>query len=371
MFKKLETGFNNFLKSKYLFWVILVLIFVIARLATWFYPFDSDHWIFWYIGKTILHGGIPYLSAWDHKPPLIFYFNSLLNLFFDGNLAWQRAFLTLLALIDILLFYKLAQIFSRRFYQENAEKVARIGLIFYVIFRNLSQFTSSGNNTENIGLIFLLLMFLGFFWYLEKKNYWLLFLSGLSLSILFFLKGNFLLLSLPIFVELIIQNYKNIKNFLIRFAIFLLPLILQAILWLWYFKAHNAVHDFLVASFFFSSSYAKSAWLGKVSSNQLLFLAILAPLILPLLPFLYKFLKDIKRILKDQFYRFLFTLTLASIFFAFAIGSFYAYYFLILIPTFSLLIIYGAKIFLNLSKLKNLIIILVLILGMAFSWLIL
>jgi len=32
-------------------------------------PFGRDQGIFAYIGDTILHGGVPYRDAWDHKTP--------------------------------------------------------------------------------------------------------------------------------------------------------------------------------------------------------------------------------------------------------------------------------------------------------------
>ncbi len=47
---------------------ILVLTFLVHLLVIG-EPFGRDQGIFAYIGDTLLHGGVPYLDAWDHKPP--------------------------------------------------------------------------------------------------------------------------------------------------------------------------------------------------------------------------------------------------------------------------------------------------------------
>jgi len=163
--QKVQNLFDKFLESKKVFWITLILIFVAARSAVWFYPFDSDHWIFYYVGKAIANGKLLYIDTWDHKPPLIFEFNALMHFLFGGNLILHRIFLTALAVLDIFLFYKLAKLFAKGLTlgKNGTESVVKVSLLLYVFWRSLAQFASSGNNTENIGLIFLLLMFLAFF----------------------------------------------------------------------------------------------------------------------------------------------------------------------------------------------------------------
>lgn len=367
MIGKIQKFINKILEDNKLFWTILILIFIFCRLATWFYPVNSDHWLFYYIGKIFSEGGILYVGAWDHKPPLIFVFNAIIHLLFGGNLILHRIFLTILTIFDIYLFYKLLQIFARRFSQKYPRKIIKIGLILYVFFRNLSQFTSSGNNTENLGIIFLLLMFLSYFKFREKKKWIYLFASGVNLSILFYLKGNFILLSLPIAVGILVQNYRDIKKLIQNTLIFSLPLILQTALWLLYFYSHNALYDFYVGAFLFSSKYLRSTWAGNVSPH-FIFIIILLPFFVPLLIFIVKFLKDYGLIAKDENYRFLFFLLLACLILGAAMGAFYPYYFLILLPGFILVILYSGNIFLGLENKKNLLIVFVLLLGMLFSF---
>lgn len=230
-------------------------------------------------------------------------------------------------------------------------------------------------------------MFLCFFKFQETKKSIYLFLGGLNLSLLFFLKGNFILLGLPIVVELILQNYhirhtasceiselkfrnyKNIKRLILDPLIFTFPLILQTIFWFAYFYLHHALGDFLLASFLFSSKYLKSAWQGRVSPH-LIFILILLPLFIPLGIFIMKFLKDYRIIFKKQILRFLFFLLLSSLILGFGMGSFYPYYFLVLLPGFILIMLYSSDVFFEIKKRRNILILIILLLGMFSSFII-
>ena len=79
--------------------VLAVLIVMSAYLPIRrnYYP-SNDSSIFSYIGSVIRAGGLPYVDAWDHKPPLIFYLNALGLALSDGRLigVWilETVFLT-------------------------------------------------------------------------------------------------------------------------------------------------------------------------------------------------------------------------------------------------------------------------------------
>ncbi|HSN78111.1 MAG TPA: glycosyltransferase family 39 protein [Anaerolineae bacterium] len=57
-----------------------------------------DSGVFLYVGWRILHGEIPYLHLWDHKPPLIFYLNAL-GLWLSGGSKWGVWLIELAALL--------------------------------------------------------------------------------------------------------------------------------------------------------------------------------------------------------------------------------------------------------------------------------
>jgi len=340
--KKLKKFCLKILNNPLYFWATVVLVYVVARVATWGYPFDSDHWIFYYVGKIWAQGGTMYVAAWDHKPPLIFVFNGLMYLMFGGNLVLHRIWLTLLSIVDIALFWQLIKRVMPEILKRVQDDVvilaAKVGLLLYVFWRNLSQFTSSGNNTENYGLIFLLGMLLSYMSFRKDQKWWKMLISGACFSVLFFLEGNFLLLAVPIGILLLIDNWKSIRKFFGYGLIFVTPLILQAGFWAYYFAGKNALSDFFLASFIFSAKYSASAWKGGLSELALFYIliAMASPLIIfgPLL-----FISELRRNRTKEFLFWSLMLVFASVAF-FAVGVPYLYYFEIVMPVYCLAVTY-------------------------------
>ena len=322
------------------FWIILALVYVVSRLATWFYPFDSDHWIFYYVGNNWFHGGSLYLTAWDHKPPLIFLFNGLLSLIFGGNIIWHRIFFTLLSFVDIYLFYRLLWVIAPKLKVKLTALFINSGLLLYVFWRNLSQFTSSGNNTENFGLTFFLGMILSYISFRDDRKWWKLLISGVCFSILFFLKGNFILLGVPIGILMLLDYYKDIKRLFLYSFLFVLPLFAQASFWLLHFWKQQTLYDFFVASFLFSSKYSKSAWSGNLSNN----IVLLLTLVVFLVPVLLLFGIMITRLKKNKnnlIYLLIIMFFFSGLLLTLGVGSFYPYYFVISMPIFVIVMVYG------------------------------
>lgn len=336
--KKFQKLALKVLNTPAYFWTFVVLVYVVARLGTWVYPFDSDHWIFWYVGKIWAQGGTMYVAAWDHKPPLIFVFNGLMSLAFGGNLIWHRILFTVLSIIDIALFWKLLKLVLPDLRVNNTDIAARVGLLLYVFWRNLSQFTSSGNNTENFGLIFFLGMLISYLSFRKDQKWWKMLFSGACFSMLFFLKGNFLLLGVALGMVLLIDNWKSIHKFFGYGILFVTPLLLQASFWAYYFFSKGALNDFFIASFQFSAKYSSSAWKGGLSdmSTFYILLAVASPLIIigPVL-----FIADIWKNRTTE-YLFWVLMLISGSFAFFAVGVPYLYYFEIMMPVYVLVATY-------------------------------
>lgn len=68
-------------------WIGLIAIAIlVTRSTTLFIPLIDDEETFAVIGRMLLHGGLPYLDVIDNKPPLIYYWYTLIFwLFGDGN----------------------------------------------------------------------------------------------------------------------------------------------------------------------------------------------------------------------------------------------------------------------------------------------
>ena len=78
---------RDFTKPKYadisfwLLWLAIAAVYIVIRINIVNIPLDRDEGMFGYMGQLILDGGLPYLDAFDHKPPVVFYLNALALLF--------------------------------------------------------------------------------------------------------------------------------------------------------------------------------------------------------------------------------------------------------------------------------------------------
>ena len=332
-----------------LFWPLLIGVYVVARLGTWGYPFDSDHWIFFYVGRDWLHGGSLYVTAWDHKPPLIFLYDGLISIVLGDSIALHRALFSVLGLLDIYLFYRLAAKLAPRLLSGlggetvSATVFTRLALVLYVFWRDLSQFTGSANNTENVGVLFVLGMLLAFLSFRDDGRAWKLVLAGVCLSVLFYLKPNFLLLGVPVGLLLIAAYRRELGRLAGYLALYLLPLVAQTAIWVAYFDARGTLHDALVASFLFSSKYAGSAWAGDLSSTsvRLVSAAALLLLLVPVLALGVVYLLDNRAKRGSEAYWLVALSAVASLGLTLDVGAFYPYYFVIAMPVFAIILAFG------------------------------
>jgi len=329
MLKNFKYLINQILTDKKKFFLFAVILYVVIRLATLFFPYDNDEWIFHYVGQKYAEGNIMYLVAWDHKPPLIFFFNGLMSLI-TSNFIILRVFYTLINLGSLFLFSKVVNIFTATLQTKNSLKLNRIALLLFIFWTNLAQISSGGNNTENFGLFFILLMVLTYFLFLQKHKTVYLLATGLALSCMVLLKPNFVLFSLPVFLDLLIRFKKDCKKLLLAYFLIALPVVIHVALWLAYFYQNNALNEFWLASFLYNSKYLQSGWQGHVSS-QLSFILSSSLLFIPAAPFVISFLKT-KAFFSNEYRRYLFLWLLAVLLFVSILGTFYPFYYLVTLP---------------------------------------
>lgn len=331
---------NSILHNPVHFWIMAAVLFCLARLATWGYPYDSDHWIFYYIGKDWFEGGMLYVTAWDHKPPMIFLFNGLMHLFTGDNIILHRVWLTAISAFTVVLFYKLAHkivpglslaVFKHKDAARD-NRLAKISVLVFTFLTSLSQFSSSGNNTENYGLLFLVAMWLCYYRYVESKRVRSLVLAGACLSVLFFLKGTFLLFGIPIAILLLLSYRKSFSELARLLLAFGLPVLVHAGFWLWYFGHQGLLQEFWVASFGFSAKYATSAWRGTVSNEPLLAVITFAMLIPAAFSFGFLLARANRPHAVSRSYLAVVLSFAVSLVIVLSVGSFYPYYLQVIMP---------------------------------------
>jgi len=326
--------------TNYQFFAFLVGFYLLTRLNTWFYPIDNDHWIFWTVAQDWVTGGKLYLTTWDHKPPMIFLFNALLYLLGGDNLWIHRLVITVISFLGVVLFYQLLRfLFSDNSQLETNLKV-RLSVIIYVFWINLSHISAGGNNNENLGIIFLLISYLAYFYFWKSEKWFYLLISGLSVSVLFFLKPNFILFFVPVLIDLLFFKVKQMSFIKLTKILFLLglPILIHICFWLIYFYLNDSLYDFFIASFLFNSKYLATGWLGKVS-GQLIFIFIIFPIILSLLVAAFYLFRKQTLFSQTELSNppFIVSWLIISVIYVVMLGTFYPYYYLMIVPILAVL----------------------------------
>jgi 4-amino-4-deoxy-L-arabinose transferase-like glycosyltransferase len=331
---------NNLSKRNYL--LLLLGVFSFSRLATWLFPYDSDHWIFYYIGRRWSEGSTLYLDMWDHKSPLIYAYNGLLHKLFGDNIVLHRLFFTVLALLGVWLFYKVAVLLYRQLKLKNSAGLARFSTLVFAFIANLAVFTNSGNNNENLGLVFLLVtLYFYLKWRqdpLKLRSY--LLLSGSMGGFVFTLKANFAALLLPIVIDLVIVSRKNIYRLISNLCFWVAGPLLQLLIWALYFQQIGTFKQFFIASFEFNSKYMAALGLNIHAPGIIIFVSVLLLLLLFFAPFLIRSWKLFSKN-KTSINLFIVLLSACSLAFMILAGTtFYSHYYLIVLPL--LCLVFGA-----------------------------
>ena len=109
-------------------WVVVLLLF--RWPALWYPQFNSnsniDSAFFAFAGQVVRDGGVPYLSFWDHKPPLIYLIDAL-ALTLSGGAVWGVWVATVAALLGAL---GMGFTAWRRMFGAAAAAIAAVWLVF-------------------------------------------------------------------------------------------------------------------------------------------------------------------------------------------------------------------------------------------------
>ena len=141
-----------------------------------------DSGCYLYIGRLILRGELPYINAWDSKPPAIFYMNAL-GLFIGKGTRWG------VWLLEFLFLYAAALIGYRLLRKVWQPGAAIFGMIFWVW--GLDNVFWKGDLVEEFPLLFSMAA-LSFFWIGNQKprNRLYDFLIGVMTVLSFLFRAN-------------------------------------------------------------------------------------------------------------------------------------------------------------------------------------
>ena len=189
--------------------IILIILFCfvaveLLHISPIFQPLPNrDSGVFLYVSERILEGEIPYKDIWDHKAPLIYYFDAL-GLSVKGGSLWGVWLIEVISLYiaSILSFFGMKKIWG--------SVSAWAGTIIWL--QTLPFFLISGNFVEEYTLPFIF----GIFWLLarmdfetkSKTYFWVGILSG----IVFWIRPNGISIPLAIGILLLTNTLNPFKR---------------------------------------------------------------------------------------------------------------------------------------------------------------
>jgi dolichyl-phosphate-mannose-protein mannosyltransferase len=213
-------------------------------------PMGRDSGVFAHIASHLLKGQTPYVFAWDHKPPLIYFINALALLLGRGTRwgIWGMEFLSLLAAMLV----------------ASATLRRRFGLLPALfacgtLLLCLDRLLFGGNFTEEYSLLFNFLSLWLFSRLLQRTDaLWPHFGLGLTFAFNFLLRPNNRGVQLAIFItEAVLALPKMgwrgaVKSCLAIGVGIFLPLAAVS----WYFAMRGAFSAFVEASFTYNLIYS-------------------------------------------------------------------------------------------------------------------
>ncbi|HEV3326083.1 MAG TPA: hypothetical protein VG052_10775, partial [Puia sp.] len=200
-------------------------------------PLD-DKEVFRYAGRVILKGGIPYRDFFDHKPPLIFFLNSLGLLL--GN--WG------LWLIDLFLALLATGLFFRCCRKYRLPYPWLLPLLFNLMLRDFLICDGIGMTREYTTLLQLL-----FFCALIGKYRQRHFVAGLLSAAVFFMQQDQVLFLVPFLIYILLSDGSTSLLYrLLRLGAGFLTILLPLLTYFW---VHHSLGYFWEDAFQFNFSW--------------------------------------------------------------------------------------------------------------------
>src|SRR5688500_18015222 len=338
------------------FFVGLICLFYLFHAFTaspLFVGYGYDKEVFRYFGMLIYNGGIPYVDAFDHKPPIIYFLYFLGHLFHAGPWGGFILFQVIGALSSLTLFTA-----CKRHLGISKSIVVTF---FYIVLIKYSYVLSEGGLTRELTSALTIILFSIC---LLSLNNIKLFISGVVFTIIFYTQQNEIIVTLPLLIYYITAdtNFNSehfFKVLLKRGVIFISgSLLIHFIIFLIFYR-WNALGQFINQAFLFNtghyisdSSFAMR--FVKVIYNMTFGLDIYFPIFLAVILLCYPLAELLRRRNKIHTIYYILFISLFLQFVSMSLGRLQPHYFLSVIPYLVLVIFYFLKFYPeNLKGLMN------------------
>ena len=337
-------------KFGFVIWIAIIIL-IVLRLPSLFESFwYGDEGIYAAVADEISQGKLLYNQAWDHKPPLLFW------MFLPAAIiGWGKGFV-LLRVFNILLGV-LSLIFVNQILKRKVSHIPRLISLVFLAF--LLGSTILEGNILNAEVIFMAFNLGAILLFVLKKNFYL---AGFLAFLSFITK-------VPGFVELAMvfvafafiyfkeNGFKFIFQSVAKMAVgFLIPTIVMLL----YFFSKGTIPDFIYANATFNQIYSLH------QNNYFEIFGLQLPnTYLQLFSFVSIFILGTILYWKKKissFAYFSLTLFVAEIFASLLSAKNYGHYFLQILPGATLLLAIVIQNFKNIFKIKNILLILMIVL---------
>jgi 4-amino-4-deoxy-L-arabinose transferase-like glycosyltransferase len=227
----------------------LFFVLLIVRLPSVFFSvFDWDESTMILIGQHIINGNMPYIDAWDMKPPLVFYIYALFIFLFGKSLFAIRLGGFLCIYCAALFVYKTGNAIHNR----NA---GILSALFLVVFVSLGH---SGLSTMPEHILIVPISFIIYLLVTQEITKKLAFVIGIILGMAILIKTNILFESIAVCIVVLsgclntsVTRTDRMKQCIVIIIGISIPLFLMV----YYYVLHNAFNIFLKTNIATISAY--------------------------------------------------------------------------------------------------------------------
>ncbi len=235
-----------------------IFIFIVSKgIIT---PQPGDENVYFYMGKLITEGKIPYKDFFYAHPPLHIYLLAVIYKIFGFNIIALKSITLFSALIPSFFIFRIAK-----------EKFGNLeAILSSLIF--MFSYSIMFNSAFSLGVMTAaMLMIIGFYFLFNKNNYYM---AGLFFGVAAITR---LLVLIPIFTVLLIILLSDRKNFIKLSSSFLVVFLTVNIIFILFFGNNyvNSVYKFHLSKNFGANQNLKEYY-DIVKLNWILFLSALA-----------------------------------------------------------------------------------------------
>ncbi len=237
---------------------------VIVRLPSLVQPMGADQGLYSYVGERILDGGLPYVDAWDQKPPAVHFTYAALRAVWPHDSAVAAADLLAAVLIAWLL-YRLGAMLVR-------EVTGQAAALVFLLLSNPSFARLAGVSMRAQSETFIAVLVTGAFLLLLRPGAsgWRLATAGVLLGLAFTFKYNMLAYAAAgafmVFMAPRKGGSPRISAWLFVFLGFVIPVAGMLAL----FAARGALPDFYDATITYNVQYSGETYAGPLDAVRYL-----------------------------------------------------------------------------------------------------